>query len=179
MKEYLKRTGIISIIASILFAVLGIIMLTNPETTIKIVTMVLGVAIVIMGLVKIISYFALKGNLDFFNYELIYGVIALLLGIVILVHSNTFAAIVRIIIGMWIAYSGLVKTTLSLKLKSAGIKSWKFTLILALVSLIAGILIMFTNTASIVVLTAIVMIIYSVTDIIDELIFMKNIDSIK
>ena len=116
--------------------------------------------------------------LDFFNYELIYGIVAILFGILIMTHSNTFASIVRIIIGIWIAYAGLMKINLSFKLKSANISAWAVVLILSIISLLAGILVMFSNTSSIVILTAVVMIIYAIADIIDEIIFISNVDKI-
>lgn len=37
---------------------------------------------------------------------------------------------------------------------------------------------MFSNTSSIVILTAVVMIIYAIADIIDEIIFISNVDKI-
>lgn len=178
MKDIFKRAAIISILTSVIFAILGIVMIANPVATIEIVTAILGITIIVIGAEKIISYFVLKGNQDFFNYELIYGIIAILFGIIIMTHSTTFAAIVRIIIGIWIAYTGLMKINMSLKLKGIGIKSWIVVLIVSTISLLAGILVMFMNTASIVVITAVVMIIYAIADIIDEFIFMKNLDKI-
>ena len=178
MKNIFKRTAVTSILTSIIFAILGIIMIANPVETIEIVAAILGITIIVIGAEKIISYFVLKGNQDFFNYELIYGIIAILFGILIMAYSSTFAAIVRIVIGIWIAYTGLMKIYISLKLKSAGIKSWAVVLTVSTISLLAGILVMFSNTSSIVVITAVVMIVYAITDIIDEFIFIKNLDKI-
>ena len=100
MKDIFKRAAIISTLTSVIFAILGIVMIANPVATIEIVTAILGITIIVIGAEKIISYFVLKGNQDFFNYELIYGIIAILFGIIIMTHSSTFAAIVRIIIGI-------------------------------------------------------------------------------
>lgn len=178
MKDMLKRTSVISILTSVVFAILGIVMIANPETTIAIVASVLGITIIVIGLEKIISYCVMKGNKNFYNYELIYGIIAIIFGILIMTQSNTFATIVKIIIGIWIAYAGLIKINFALKLKKAGIKSWTIVLILSTISLLAGILVMFCNTSSIVILTAVVMIIYAVSNLIDEIIFIKNVDKV-
>ena len=117
MKEMIKRTAVVSIITSLIFAVLGIVMIANPEAAIEIVAAVLGITVIVIGAEKIISYFVMKGNLDFFNYELIYGIVAILFGILIMTHSNTFASIERIIIG--IAYctkaSGLTSIPTEIK----------------------------------------------------------------
>ena len=67
MKEMIKRTAVVSIITSLIFAVLGIVMIANPEAAIEIVAAVLGITVIVIGAEKIISYFVMKGNLDFFN----------------------------------------------------------------------------------------------------------------
>ena len=71
-----------------------------------------------------------------------------------------------------------MKINISFKLKSANISAWAVVLILSIISLLAGILVMFSNTSSIVILTAVVMIIYAIADIIDEIIFINNVDKI-
>ena len=71
-----------------------------------------------------------------------------------------------------------MKINISFKLKSANISAWAVVLILSIISLLAGILVMFSNTLSIVILTAVVMIIYAIADIIDEIIFINNVDKI-
>ena len=90
MKEMIKKTAIVSIITSLIFAVLGIVMIAKPEAAIEIIAAVLGITVIVIGAEKIISYFVMKGNLDFFNYELIYGIIAIFFGILIMTHSTTF-----------------------------------------------------------------------------------------
>ena len=52
------------------------------------------------------------------------------------------------------------------------------SILLSIISLLAGILVMFSNTSSIVILTAVVMIIYAIADVIDEIIFINNVDKI-
>ena len=154
MKEFFKKSGIVSIITSIIFAILGIVMAK-----------------------KIISYVVFKGNKDFYNYDLIYGIIAIIIGILIMVYSNTFASIVGIVIGIWIAYEASLKIVLSIKLKNVGVASWGIMLGLSLMTLLVGIFVIF-NQSSIVVATGIVMIVYAVINIIDEIMFMQYIDKL-
>ena len=60
MKEMIKRTAVVSIITSLIFAVLGIVMIANPEAAIEIVAAVLGITVIVIGAEKIISYFVMK-----------------------------------------------------------------------------------------------------------------------
>ena len=177
MKDFFKRAGIISIITSIIFAILGFIMIKNPEGTINVISKVIGLIILLMGIEKIINYLLFNGNGDLFNYDLIYGIIAIIIGVLIMVYSSVFANIVGIVIGIWIAYEAAIKMLLSLKLKNAGVSSWLVMLALSAITLLAGVFIVF-NQSSIIVATGIVMIIYAVIDIIDEIIFIHNVDKL-
>lgn len=177
MKDFFKRAGIISIITSIIFAILGFIMIKNPEGTINVISKVIGLTILLIGIEKIISYLLFNGNGDLFNYDLIYGIIAIIIGVLIMVYSSVFANIVGIVIGIWIAYEAAIKMLLSLKLKNAGVSSWLVMLALSAITLLAGVFIVF-NQSSIIVATGIVMIIYAVIDIIDEIIFIHNVDKL-
>ena len=174
MKDFFKRAGIISIITSIIFAILGFIMIKNPEGTINVISKVIGLIILLIGIEKIINYLLFNGNGDLFNYDLIYGIIAIIIGVLIMVYSSVFANIVGIVIGIWIAYEAAIKMLLSLKLKNAGVSSWLVMLALSAITLLAGVFIVF-NQSSIIVATGIVMIIYAVIDIIDEIIFIHNV----
>lgn len=177
MKDFFKRAGIISIITSIIFAILGFIMIKNPEGTINVISKVIGLTILLIGIEKIINYLLFNGNGDLFNYDLIYGIIAIIIGVLIMVYSSVFANIVGIVIGIWIAYEAAIKMLLSLKLKNAGVSSWLVMLALSAITLLAGVFIVF-NQSSIIVATGIVMIIYAVIDIIDEIIFIHNVDKL-
>ena len=152
-------------------------MAKNPGETIKIISTILGITILLVGVEKIISYVVFKGNKDFYNYDLIYGIIAIIIGILIMVYSNTFASIVGIVIGIWIAYEASLKIVFSIKLKNVGVASWGIMLGLSLMTLLVGIFVIF-NQSSIVVATGIVMIVYAVINIIDEIMFMQYIDKL-
>ena len=121
-------------------------------------------------------YFYKKGSEDIYNYELVYGIIALLLGIVIIVGNQMIGALLRMAIGIWILYNGVIRLGLAVKLQKLNPdnKIWISMLILAIVILFCGIYII--ATPGIVMVTiGIVMIVYAIMDIIEEIIFMRNV----
>ena len=67
LKEILKKSGRASIIESIIFAILGIILVNNPVGTVKAITGILGTIFIVIGIIKIINYFISKGNSDFYE----------------------------------------------------------------------------------------------------------------
>lgn len=177
MESFLKKTGWTGIITSLIFAVIGIVLITNPETTVKIVSYVLGGIFIVMGIIKIISYFIAKGNNDFYNYDIIYGIIALILGIVTIIYSSTIGMMFRIMIAAWIIYSALIRIGFALKLKNANIKTWITVLILAVCMLGIGVYILL-DSGIIVVTVGIVILVYALADLIESIIFMRKVNEI-
>lgn len=175
MEHFVKKMGWISMITSLVFIILGFIVAYYPDTTFQIISYVLGAVFIGIGLLKIISYVIHKGSYDLYNYELVYGIIAVLLGIVIIVASNMIETLIRVIIGFWIVYSGAMRLGLALKLQKmeVDIKIWVSVLLMALVMLFCGIYII-AVPGIIVATIGVLMIIYGVMDFIEEIIFRIN-----
>jgi len=177
IEKIFKKTGWISILQSIIFAILGAIIIWKPEGTIKTISYILGIIFILIGIIKIINYFFAKGKYDFYNYDIIYGLMAFIIGIVTIVYSNTIGSIFRIIIGIWIIYSSFIRFNLSIKLKAMKLNIWIYSLLLAIAMFICGLYITM-NSGAVIVTIGVMMIIYSVIDIIEDIIFMKNVKDI-
>ena len=179
MEQFFKKIGWTSIITSLAFTVLGIIIAYNPNTTFQIISYVLGAILIAYGILKVIEYFKVKGSYDLYNYELVYGIIACLLGIVVIVCSGMIEALLRILIGIWIVYSGAMRLGLAMKLQKLDTdnKIWVPMLLIAIAMLICGLYII-AVPGTIMMTIGIIMVIYGIMDIIEEVIFMKNVKDI-
>lgn len=175
--KILKKTGWSSIITSTIFAIVGIVLIASPEATITIISTILGLTLIAFGGYKVIEYLRNKGKYDSYTYDLAYGIIAIILGIVAMVYHQEIGTIFRILIGLWIIYSSVIRATLSLQLKSTKSKVWIYSLVIALVMLACGIYTI-SNAGTIVVAVGIVVLIYSILDIIEGIIFLNNLKKI-
>lgn len=177
LEKVLKKTGVTSLVTSIIFAILGIILIANPEGTIKFIAIILGVLFGLVGLYKIVNYIENKGKYDFYNNDIAYGVIAIVLGIVTICYSTQIGAIFRIIIGLWIVYSAILRINLSIKLKTIASNVWIYSLIIALIMAFCGIFIIY-NSGAVIVTLGIVVVIYSVLDVIESIMFLNNVSKL-
>lgn len=177
MEDFLKKTGWTSLITSFVTAIIGIIIVFNPTVTMKLIAYALGIMFIIFGGVKLVNYFVNKGTYDFYNYEFVFGIMAIVIGIITIVFSGTIGTIFRIIIGVWILYSGFLRLGLVGKLKSLGLNEWKYALIIAVAILICGVYVL-AKAETIGIAIGVAIIIYSIMDIVEGIIFLKNVDSI-
>ena len=175
MINFFKKVSIVSIITSIAFGILGLIILFNPDETISFFSLTLCIIIMISGIAKLISYIALRKNSDLSNFDLIYGIIAIIISIIMLANIDAFLTIIRVIIGIWIAYTGVMKLIYALNLKNIGVTSWLAILIMSILTIFAGIYISIDSSILIMVFGALI-VAYAIIDIIEQVIFMINVN---
>lgn len=181
LKNYLikraKSTGWMAVLESILVGILGVILITNPTGILKVIFYVVGLFLVVKGVYKIINYFAVHGKSDFYNNDLLYGVIALIFGVLAMVLWEKLGGVIGIVVGAWMIYGALVRMNTAIKLHAAGVSQWIYVLILSLVMLAIGVY-MIINVGAVLTLIGWMMLIAAVIGIIDDIIFMQHLDAI-
>ena len=177
MKNFLKKSGWVDILVSIIFAIIGIFMIAKTDLAIKIISYILGGLFIIMGVIKIVDYFVTKGKYDFYNYDLVYGIIAIIIGLITIFCSGLIESMFRIVIAIWIIYSGIMRLSLSLKLHAVQIDIWSVSLILSIIMIIGGLYMLF-QTGALVLTMGIIVLVYSIIDLIENIIFIRNVDEL-
>lgn len=178
LKNILKKTGWASLVESLIFAIIGIILIQNPEGTVKVISYILGIIFILIGVYKIIVHIMEKQSASLYNYSLIYGIMAIVIGIITIAFSSTIGNLFRIIVGVWIIYSSLLRFSSALKLRSCKSNIWIYSTVLSAIMLICGIYVV-ANSGAIVSTIGIFVLIYSIIDIIENIIFLKNVNNIK
>ena len=173
MEKFLKKSSWTDIIVSFLFILLGITLMARPEFIMSMVSILLGAICIIMGILKGIDYFA-SGKND--NYLLAIAIVSVIAGIVIMFCADMIASIFRILIAIWIIYSGIINLQTTIVWKDYQSRLWLLTLILSILTIIAGVYILMNNGAMLQI-TGVIILIYGIVDIIESAIFIKKIDN--
>ena len=173
----IKKSAWSAIIESLAVMVLGILFIVWPDTMIKVLAYIVGAFFIVKGGFQIITYFMSGGRNDSFDNGLLYGVVSILLGITALVIGEDIAGVFRVIIGVIIIYESLVRINTATKLATAGISTWKYILLLALVMLVLGIFVTF-NTGAVVALIGGLMVATGIIGIIGDVMFIQHINMV-
>lgn len=177
MGESLKKIAWMAVMESLLTLVLGLFLVVWPETVISTISYVVGGFLIVRGGYQIINYLIVKGQNNFFNNDLLWGVITVLTGVGILVAGEGIANVFRIVVGIWIIYEALARMNTALKLSTAGISAWRYVLILALVMLILGVFVTF-NQGAVTVLVGWLMIITGLMGVVGDVVFIQHVNAI-
>ncbi len=171
----IKKSAWSSALESLAIIILGVLFIAWPETMVKVVSYIVGVIFIVKGAFQVINYFLEKGQNDFFNNNLLMGVISILIGIAALVIGEDIANIFRIVVGIFLIYEALARINTAIKLNSAGISIWKYVLLLALVILILGFFVTFNNVTTVI---GWMMIIAGVFGVIGDVMFIQHVNTI-
>lgn len=171
----IKKSAWSAIIESLAILVLGILFIAWPDLMVKIISYVVGSFFIIKGAFQVINYFIEKGQQDFFNNNLLTGVISILIGIAALVIGEDIANIFRIIVGIFMIYEALVRINTAVKLHAAGINTWRYILILALIILVLGILVTFNDITTLIGWT---MIAAGIIGIVGDIMFIQQVNTV-
>ena len=98
----IKKSAWSAAIESLVIMLFGIMLVAWPDVTVLVVSNLIGAIFVIGGIYRIINYFVVKGQQDFFNNSLLSGVVYVLAGIATIVIGEDIAHIFRIIIDIMV-----------------------------------------------------------------------------
>lgn len=180
MKTFFKS----SICASIILMILGLLLIFQSEVTITTISYIIGAALIALGVLALIRFIKSAKNITEmnFNLDIIYGLVTVILGIVIITNPKAIASILPIVLGIAIVINSASKLQYAFILKNDTNDMWKTTMIIAIVSAICGVVLLFNPFAGAVLIMKIVgifIVVYSVLDIVSTVIIKKNVDEFK
>ena len=177
MSSDLKKSAWFAILESLSTIILGIFLIAWPDVVIKVIAYIVGVFFIIKGAYQVINYFVVKGQNDFFNNNLLGGVISVLIGLAALLMGEQLADVFRIIIGIWMIYESLVRLNTAIKLHAVGIDAWKYITIISLMILVLGIFVTF-NSGAVVSLIGWMMILAGIIGVVGDVMFIQYVNKI-
>ncbi len=172
-KKFLKKSGWTDIIVSLIFIVFGIMLISRPEAIVSVISILLGAIFIVMGVLKIIDYYS-NGKQD--NYLIAIATVLILVGIIIMFCADIILSVFRILIAVWIIYSGIMNLQTAIVWKDYKSRLWLVTLLLAIVTIVVGVYILI-NTGAILQTIGVAILIYGLVDIIESFIFIKKVDN--
>ena len=169
-----KSVSYMAILELIVVGLLGAILVINPSEIVTLLAYVLAGFLIIKGIYRVVNYFVMDGQHDFYNNDLFYGMLALLAGILIAILSSEATSLFRIIIGIWIIYAALARFNVAVKLWATKVIPWVYVLLMSLVMLAVGIYVLLSPGA-VMSVVGWMMIAVSVLGVINEMILIKHI----
>ena len=171
VNSYKKQSTLIS---SIIFFIIGCVLLTNPEIFITTISKVVGIILLLIGSLFIVFMIFGKNEDDSAISKLITGICFISLSVLFLFFSTTIERIIRLIVGFWILFCGINRLIIALRIANKD-KRFFSLIIISLLLIAVGV---YTMIIGDVVLSTIglILMIYSAIDIIGYIFYAKETD---
>lgn len=161
-----------SIIMSLVLLILGLLLIFQSEATIVTISYIIGAILIALGALAIIKFIKKVKGVEEINFDIVYGIVTIIFGILIIKNPHAIASVIPIVIGIGIIINSATKLQYSFELKSHKSTLWKSTMIISIISTICGIILLFNPFKGAVIITRVIgifIVIYSVLDIFSTL----------
>ena len=145
----IKAAKIGYIIISILLCVLGIVLIAVPDFSVTLLCVLGGGIMMLFGLVKIIGYCSKDLYRLAFQFDLAFGILFVVLGFILIIRTDAMVNLICIVMGICVLADALLKIQISIDSRAFGIKKWWLILAMAILTGVAGFLLIFRPSESI------------------------------
>ena len=126
------------IVMSVLFCVLGVVLLVTHEMSVSVLGVLVGAMLIAFGIVKLIGYFSRDLYRLAFQFDLALGILLIVLGTIILLNPTRAMTFLCLMLGIAIMADGLFKLQTALDARRFGLRSWGLILAFALLTGVIG-----------------------------------------
>ena len=116
MSKEINKYLNLSIVMSVLFAILGVILVVSPNSSLDTIAYLLASFLLVYGTYNFIDSFAIHPI--FFFMKMASSVISILLGIIIFLNPEIFKNLIPIALGIFFIINGIFKTRMAFIIKN-------------------------------------------------------------
>ena len=164
------------IILTIVFLLVGGILIVKPDISFNVISYLIGASLIVSGIYLFIIDSKTK---NIFINVFLYAILLTLIGILIILNPITLKVILPIFLGLWFLISGIFKIRLDIYMKDE--PYFILSLITNIITVICGVILLINPVESISAITislGIIIVVSSISSLIDIIIFKKNINSV-
>ncbi len=160
------------ILRSILFVVIGLILIIWPQETTKTIIMVIGGLLLAYGIVAITSFYSSRKGDESLGLSLpVGGLVCAVVGMLLLVLPDIFATIFMIVLGLLLVLGAIDQIYMLAKASKRGvpIQGWRY--VVPVLVLIAGAIIAFnpdSSTSTMLMIFGVTAVVYGLADFVNQ-----------
>lgn len=132
-----------NILMSILMVILGLLLFFWPGKTLELAAKLLGIALLVGAAVSAWSWFKDRSKPGASYGTLALAILCLVVGLIILIAPRGVVSLLPKLIGVAIIVNGVLNLAQALELKNAGNDSWVSSLVMAVLTILLGLFLLF------------------------------------
>ena len=169
-----------SIAASIVLMAIAIFLIVNPDVALKSIVITTGIVLLLDGIYHIVSYFRNEKDSRLMSFELVFGILEIIVGLCLAFKSEAVIDIYYILLGILIVLESIANLQVSLNLKDK-ISFWWLILVFSFISIILGVFVIlhpFDFGMGLAMLTGIILLVSETLNLVDAIIVLVKVKKI-
>lgn len=179
MKNSLQKRTSKNLVTSIIILIFGVFIFIKPDLTVKTLSYLLGIILLISGINNIVTAFN-KEATD--NLNMAIGIIVIISSLVLFFNPTIIASIIPLLIGLYMIASSAFKLQYLHTLKSLTNKWDTGVVVVAIITLVLGVLLVFNPFDGVIAITKLIgifLVVYSILDIFSNIDIKKKTKDIE
>lgn len=128
-----------ALLSSLLYVLIGVVLLLFPDTTARTLGYLVGSIAVIAGAVSMICYLLREAHQNYYRNDFLYGLVGIVIGCFIFYKVDLIISLIPFILGLLVVVSGCSKLQDVIDMKRMKYGNWMIMLAVAAVNVIFGI----------------------------------------
>ena len=133
--ETLKKFRASSYAVSIVYIIVGLIMLLNPSFVSDAVNYVIGILIIIYGVIYSVSLYQKRDVEIYGKFDFVAGIVCISFGLFLIFNPDMLVSLIPFCTGIILLMDAIRFIVNSFKLKKYGFNSWKVNLVIGIIFL--------------------------------------------
>ena len=127
--KFMRAAKTSYIVLSALYCVFGVLLIAVPDFSMKLLGILVGCMMIGFGAVKLMGYFSRDLYRLAFQFDLAYGILLIVLGLIVLVRPVQLVSFFCLVLGICILADGLFKIQAASDSKRFGLRPWWLMLV--------------------------------------------------
>ena len=131
--EFIKKIKMYTLFITLLYVIMGVIMLLNPKFILDAVNYVVGVLVLVYGVIYIIRFLGKNDVNTLSKFNLLAGLLCIVFGAYILLNPTLLSSIIPFAVGILLLVDGIGKLRDSFIFKKTKYRRWWIGLVIAVI----------------------------------------------
>ena len=131
--EIIKKLKMYTMFVTLLYVIMGLIMLLNPQFILDAVNYIVGIFVLIYGVIYIVRFLSKNTFNTLSKFSLLAGLLCIVFGVYILLNPTLLSSIIPFAAGMLLLVDGLGKLKDSVAFKKVEYTRWWIGLVISII----------------------------------------------
>ncbi len=128
------------IVTSLFLCGTGVFLMARPGFSVRLLGRMAGMLLVVCGIIKLVGYFSRDLYRLAFQFDLAFGLLSVVMGLLLLFHTEGVILTLHVIIGVMALADGLFKLQTALDARRFGLEHWWVIGAIAAISAVFGLI---------------------------------------